>query len=228
MTIIAKHSTCAKAMLPRKRPCRNCENKKVWRRECTEACNTFFLYAVTSVPETLTTLAPLVLNTVTMSVDDVNRYANFAPKINFSQRKKMLTDERIQSMLQRERNFRFSILNGGTGRVNASYHHQRSFAGDDLLQLLMDSGTGLEATLDDAPRGSGASTTGSADCTTTSGGDEESGIPAVRETAIIMGFPEDWLLPTSTRAAIKALGNAVPPPLSHAIMRAACAADTDP
>jgi site-specific DNA-cytosine methylase len=43
----------------------------------------------------------------------------------------------------------------------------------------------------------------------------------VRETAIIMGFPEDWLLPTSTRAAIKAIGNAVPPPLAAAIMSAA-------
>ena len=43
----------------------------------------------------------------------------------------------------------------------------------------------------------------------------------VRETAIIMGFPEHWLLPKSSRAAIKALGNAVPPSLSHAIMRAA-------
>lgn len=51
----------------------------------------------------------------------------------------------------------------------------------------------------------------------------------VQETAIIMGFPAEWMLPTSSRAAIKALGNAVPPSLSHAIMRAAkaCAADTD-
>lgn len=51
----------------------------------------------------------------------------------------------------------------------------------------------------------------------------------VRETAIIMGFPEHWLLPKSSRAAIKALGNAVPPSLSHAIMRAAktCADNTE-
>lgn len=43
----------------------------------------------------------------------------------------------------------------------------------------------------------------------------------VRETAIIMGFPSDWILPTSTRAAIRAIGNAVPPPLSRAIITAA-------
>ena len=49
----------------------------------------------------------------------------------------------------------------------------------------------------------------------------------VRETAIIMGFPEHWLLPRSSRAAIKALGNAVPPSLSHAIMRAAITGAAD-
>jgi len=43
----------------------------------------------------------------------------------------------------------------------------------------------------------------------------------VRETAIIMGFPLDWMLPTSSRAAIRAIGNAVPPPLAAAIMSAA-------
>lgn len=43
----------------------------------------------------------------------------------------------------------------------------------------------------------------------------------VEETAIVMGFPRDWILPTSSRAAIKALGNAVPPPLAAAMMFAA-------
>ena len=44
---------------------------------------------------------------------------------------------------------------------------------------------------------------------------------SVRETAIIMGFPDDWMLPSSSRDAFRALGNAVPPPLSSAIMAAA-------
>ena len=43
----------------------------------------------------------------------------------------------------------------------------------------------------------------------------------VQETAIIMGFPLDWMLPTTSRAAIRAIGNAVPPPLAAAIMSAA-------
>ena len=45
----------------------------------------------------------------------------------------------------------------------------------------------------------------------------------VRETALIMGFPEDWMLPSSSRAGIQALGNSVPPPLSKAILSSAMA-----
>ena len=43
----------------------------------------------------------------------------------------------------------------------------------------------------------------------------------VAETAVIMGFPGDWMFPTMTRSAIKAIGNAVPPPLASAITLAA-------
>ena len=46
----------------------------------------------------------------------------------------------------------------------------------------------------------------------------------VTETAIIQGFPPKWMLPRGSRAGIRALGNAVPPPLAKAIMDAACAA----
>ena len=46
----------------------------------------------------------------------------------------------------------------------------------------------------------------------------------VKESAILMGFPETWLLPNGSRAGIRAVGNAVPPPLAKAIMVAAVAA----
>lgn len=45
----------------------------------------------------------------------------------------------------------------------------------------------------------------------------------VKETAVLQGFPSQWLLPKGSRAGIRALGNAVCPPLAAAIMRAACA-----
>lgn len=46
----------------------------------------------------------------------------------------------------------------------------------------------------------------------------------VAESAVIQGFPSHWLLPYGSRAGIRAVGNAIPPPLGAAIMKAACGA----
>lgn len=45
----------------------------------------------------------------------------------------------------------------------------------------------------------------------------------IAETAIIMGFPQTWALPKKSRAAFRAMGNAVPPPLATVIMNASLA-----
>lgn len=44
------------------------------------------------------------------------------------------------------------------------------------------------------------------------------------EVRVIMGFPDNWSLPVGNRKAVRALGNAVPPPLACSIMHAAMAA----
>ena len=44
----------------------------------------------------------------------------------------------------------------------------------------------------------------------------------VVEGAALMGFPVWWALPSGSRAGLRAVGNAVPPPLAKAVM--ACAA----
>ena len=44
----------------------------------------------------------------------------------------------------------------------------------------------------------------------------------VAESALLMGFPPGWQLPRGSRAGLRAVGNAVPPPLAEAVM--ACAA----
>ena len=46
----------------------------------------------------------------------------------------------------------------------------------------------------------------------------------VTETAILLGFPKEWMLPNGSRAGIRAIGNAVAPPVAKAIMQAACEA----
>ena len=44
----------------------------------------------------------------------------------------------------------------------------------------------------------------------------------VVESAVLMGFPPGWQLPSGARVGMRAVGNAVPPPLAKAVM--ACAA----
>ena len=39
-----------------------------------------------------------------------------------------------------------------------------------------------------------------------------------------MGFAREWALPSGSRAGLRAVGNAVPPPLAAAVMRAAMGA----
>ena len=46
----------------------------------------------------------------------------------------------------------------------------------------------------------------------------------VVESAALMGFPPDWKLPLGSRAGLRAVGNAVPPPLAKAVMSCAVAA----
>jgi DNA (cytosine-5)-methyltransferase 1 len=41
------------------------------------------------------------------------------------------------------------------------------------------------------------------------------------ETAVVQGFPSSWRLPSGSRAGIRAVGNAIPPPLAEAIARCA-------
>jgi hypothetical protein len=145
--IVARHSTCAKAMRPREKACRNCEMKKTWRRECKEACNTFFLFALNDVKRSLQLLAPLVYRSVTVSNEEVQMYLNFIPKLS-AQRKRSIQDHsKLARMVQLERNLRFSILNGGSGRVS-SYCPIREDAGEQLLDLFLDAAEAETTLLD--------------------------------------------------------------------------------
>ena len=131
--LVARHSTCSKAMRPRSKPCRNCEMKKTWRRECREACNTFFLFALSDLAKALALLRPLVLQTHVLSSEDVALYTNFTPKLCHARKRGREDMTKMQRMVHLEQNLRFSILNGASGR--ASVHRS---AGDELFKLLLD------------------------------------------------------------------------------------------
>ena len=50
----------------------------------------------------------------------------------------------------------------------------------------------------------------------------------VAESAALMGFPPDWKLPLGSRAGLRAVGNAVPPPLARAVMVCATSSTHEP
>lgn len=140
VSIVAKHSTCAKSMRSKLRPCRNCEHKK-WRLRCLDTCNTFFVFALHEVDAALRALVPLVLNTPDISDEDVQLYSAFAPKLNRKRQAPYVDPDRARKMMHQERNLRFSLLEGGTGLVATPYVRPR-VATDDLFQLLMDADVG--------------------------------------------------------------------------------------
>lgn len=69
VSIIARHSTCKKAISARN-PCRNCVMKK-WRRECIDACNSFFVKAIGTVDDCISSLLPLVYDSRPLSQGEV-------------------------------------------------------------------------------------------------------------------------------------------------------------
>ena len=138
--LVARHSTCSKAMRPRDKPCRNCEMKKTWRRECKEACNTFFLFALDNVQRSLLLLTPLIVRRVAETPELVRLYTNFVPKLSAQKKRGRDDNSKIARMIQLERNLRFSILNGAIGRVPPPMFED---AGEQLLGLLMDDSSDL-------------------------------------------------------------------------------------
>ena len=104
--IVARHSTCSKAMRPRDTPCRNCIMKKTWRRECKEACNTFFLYALVDVNRTLQALSTFIISTLSPSLQDVALYKQHVPKLS---RRSCRDTTKMQRMVHMEQNLRFTI-----------------------------------------------------------------------------------------------------------------------
>ena len=71
VSVIARHSTCKKAISVRN-PCRNCVMKKIWRRECIDPCNSFFVKAIGTVDDCISSLMPFVYDSTPLSQGEVS------------------------------------------------------------------------------------------------------------------------------------------------------------
>lgn len=119
VSVVARHSTCKKAIVPRE-TCRNCIMKKIWRRECIDPCNFFFIKAIGDVEDCTAVLATLVVDSSGLEKSDVARLVMHVPKPPTSRRRNDDT-YRVLRMRKLEMNLRVSLLNGG-GAIRLKYN----------------------------------------------------------------------------------------------------------
>ena len=90
--------------------------KTVWRWECIEPCNTFYIQAMNTVSSCIVALRPLISFTTRdydvaalASADVAALRQQFAPKINTSRKRINDTEDKVQRMHRLVRNLRLSL-----------------------------------------------------------------------------------------------------------------------
>ena len=116
MILMAHHSTCGRAVFPRDL-CRNCVMKTVWRRECIEPCNTFYLQAIHTVQVCIDALRPLVHEAIAASEVEAAAYLAHAPKPSVARKRVNDSDVKLNRMLKLESALRHSLMQGQGGIV---------------------------------------------------------------------------------------------------------------
>eukprot|EP00966_Prymnesium_polylepis_P334924 7390275-Prymnesium_polylepis.3 len=87
IVLLSRHSTCKKAIEMR-RPCRNCIMKDIWRRECTEPENAFFLCAVSATKDPTPVLNKLMMHCESVPADLAKLYMAQIPKMNSTRKRR--------------------------------------------------------------------------------------------------------------------------------------------
>lgn len=113
MTLLSRHSTCGRSIL--KRPlCRNCLMKTVWRRECIEPCNSFYLLNNGSIEDCMEVLRILSYHVSPSTHEQSAAYVAHIPKT----RKRSLQDTaKIGRLVKNEQDFRLSLHKGQGGTI---------------------------------------------------------------------------------------------------------------
>ena len=137
LILTARHSTCIRAMIP-KPTCRNCIMKTVWRRECIDPCNTFYIQPMSNVAICVDALQPLVIAAVQATAVEATQYMKHAPKLS-SMRKRVAadSDDKIIRMLRLERNLRMSLM-GATSPTTMVSANSLNTDLYDMLDEVMD------------------------------------------------------------------------------------------
>lgn len=115
LILMARHSTCGRSVFPREL-CRNCVMKTIWRRECIDPCNTFYLHAMHTVQAAIDLLRPMVYEAVEATEIQSALYMKNAPKTTVSRKRVNASTEKQLRMLRLEQNLK-EFLTASNGAV---------------------------------------------------------------------------------------------------------------
>lgn len=102
VVLIAKHNTCMKSAFQRS-ACRNCIMKAIWRRECIDPDDIFFLFFPAEHTQQLApVLNMFVLNTHDVSPKHIVAYSKSVPKTALSRKRTLDDDSQRAQMLKVE------------------------------------------------------------------------------------------------------------------------------
>ena len=130
LALLSRHSTCKKAMEMR-RPCRNCIMKDIWRRECTEPENAFFICSISASNDPTRVLNKLIVECDSVPPHLAKVYLAHVPKLN-SARKRRFDEETKRKQLAR-----MITQIGARERLNAPQQNDPTEV-DDFMHLIGD------------------------------------------------------------------------------------------
>eukprot|EP00966_Prymnesium_polylepis_P163631 3782714-Prymnesium_polylepis.1 len=110
LMLLLRHSTCMKALVSRQF-CRNCEMKDIWRRECADPCNTFYIQSLNDPKACLVALQSIILDAEKATQETVALRMAGAPKINNNRKRSSVDDKRKLYMIKQEQKLIMHLLN---------------------------------------------------------------------------------------------------------------------
>ena len=112
LMLLLRHSTCMKSLVSR-HPCRNCVMKDIWRRECADPCNSFYIQSLNEPKACLVALQKIILDAEKATPETIAIRMAGAPKINNNRKRSSIDESRKRYMMKQEQKLIMHLLNRG-------------------------------------------------------------------------------------------------------------------
>lgn len=86
LILLSRHTTCKKAVQPQQ-PCRNCMMKEIWRRECTEPENAFFLCSMVTADDLTAAINEIMIDCTPATAEQIAIYSKNIPKMSVTRKR---------------------------------------------------------------------------------------------------------------------------------------------